>query len=133
MTKTMIALMALALAAMCSCGREEEKAVDTAQCDALYGELLVTYRAYADSLRRLPEGDTTGRAEAVEERFERRMRDIYWRYPVNMDAHLSETQNDTLWHYACIYIEARQRRRHPELTDTVTQNADTIQADLAGL
>lgn len=115
---TYILFTALALCALCSCRGEEEKKVDPRQCDALYGELLGAYKAYGDSMARCADTDTTGRAKALEERLERRIKEIYWRYPMDLDSHLSEAQNDTLWRYASRYIEMRQRHVRPEMTDT---------------
>lgn len=126
---TLSLAMALALTLLgTSCRQEEDKKVDRAQCDALYGELLATYKAYADSLNRLAPGDTTGHALAVTERFERRIKDIYWRYPMDLDQHLSETQNDTLWHYAKAYMDARQRHMRVERPDTASLAPDSLPA-----
>lgn len=121
MRRYMILVTALALGVSCSCRREVEKKVDPRQCDALYGELLDAYKAYGDSMARCTDTDTTGRAQALEERFERRIREIYWRYPMDLDSHLSEAQNDTLWRYAGRYIEMRRRHARPEMPDTTRQ------------
>lgn len=120
MRRYMMLFTALALGVLCSCRRDEEKKVDPRQCDALYGELLDAYKAYGDSMAMCADTDTSGRVQALVERFERRIKEIYWRYPMDLDSYLSEAQNDTLWRYAGRYIEMRQRHARPEMpTDTI--------------
>ena len=122
--KKLILLPAL-LCLISACSRKEEKDGHL-QADALYEELLKTYKAYADSITRISPSDTTGMAQALEDRFESRIKDIYWRYPADLDYSMSEIQNDTLWHYVDLYIKARKRHGCVEYADTLAVPSDSV-------
>lgn len=108
------------------CRNEDKPVVDVTQADALYEELLAAYRCYGDSLSMLPAQDTTGRERGLEERFEQCLRDIYKRYPADLDMHITQVQNDSLWHYTDLYVKARQRHHKPtQVPDTL----NTVQPD----
>lgn len=81
--------------------------MDHAQADAMYAELLATYKAYSDSLSWSMDNDTTERAEALCERFEKKVWEINKRYPAETDFNLTPTQNDSLYHYFKVYLEVR--------------------------
>ena len=103
--KKLILLPAL-LCLISACSRKEEKDGHL-QADALYEELLKTYKAYADSISRISPSDTTGMAQALEDRFESRI-------------------NDTLWHYVDLYIKARKRHGCVEYADTLAVPSDSV-------
>ena len=107
---------AIGLLALCGgagCQQKEKPAVDHAQVDALYRDLRRQYIVYADSLRHVAPDDSAGTRAALIARFEAGMNAIYRRYPADLDEHLSPNQNDTLWHYASLYNEARTHRPAP--------------------
>lgn len=122
-------LMSLSLMGLLcvGCNRGDRANDDVSQADDLYVELLSTYKAYADSLEQIPVTDTTGRVAAIEERFEKQMHRINWKYPMDTDHYLSQSQNDTLWSYTQRYTHARALHRHqPAQPDTTLSQPDSI-------
>lgn len=125
-----VAAACVAAVLTAGCSQDKTVAVDHSQCDALYEELRGMYIAYTDSLEHMSLNDTVNGSKELASRFEKRMHDIYRKYPADLDESLSPTQNDTLWHYAQLYIQARARHvgvtavRDTLATDSVAQLAD---------
>lgn len=117
----------VAASLLVACGKDDKAASDHSQADALYAELRTAYIAYTDSIARIPAADTSGMFSALEARFDRRIKDIYWRYPQNLDYELTPAQNDSLWHYASRYIELRRQRLKPEPADTLEVLSDSLE------
>lgn len=116
----------VAASVFAACGKDDKAASDHSQADALYTELRTAYMAYTDSITRIPAADTSGMLGTLEARFDRCIKDIYWRYPQNLDYELTPAQNDSLWHYASRYIELRRQRLKPEEPDTLDALPDSV-------
>lgn len=121
-------IVALMLA---SCSHKNEHDADRNQVNALYAELLETYRRYIDSLSSLRNDTLAGSpavnpGEALINRFEKRLVNVYSKYPADMDMNLTEAQNDTIWQLASLYFLQRDRFLHnPIPEDSITQTADS--------
>lgn len=118
-----VGLACLASVFVAGCHKERASVVDHGQCDAMYDELRGAYIAYADSMNLVSAGDSTEAGKNLAARFERRMHDIYRKYPADMDVMLSPDQNDTLWYYAQRYMQARSR------VASVVSVSDTLAVD----
>lgn len=92
-----------------ACTPEKKADPKDAQAAALYGELCATYKVYADSLAAVSDSATT---DSVAMRLDDRVRRIYLKYPPDLDVHITEAQNDTIWRYASRIASLRARMRH---------------------
>lgn len=122
LARRLLSLCLPALAALSACtgaSGTDEAAATAARADSLYRDLKGAYGVYTDSLRALPDSDTIDRATPMVQRFERRLYNIYRAYPADLDAALSETQNDSLWQAVERYIEARDRHRQTPDTASI--------------
>lgn len=113
---------------MTGCNRQDTVTNDTVkiQADAMYNELLTVYKVYADSLNLLPANDTLASANDFSGVLESKIYEIYKRYPKNLDEHLTEAQNDTLWQYASKFIEMRRVFDNRARQDSVALPTDSI-------
>ena len=73
----------------------------------------------------LSEPEPVSAEEAMVERFERAIENVYKRYPADLDRHLSRAQNDSLWHYFNLYMAQRRRLGLSLSYDTVVPYAAT--------
>ncbi|MCM1319736.1 MAG: hypothetical protein NC217_05085 [Muribaculaceae bacterium] len=122
-----ITLLLAITASLAGCRKKEESKVDTRLVDEMYEEILATYTAYTDSLNNISVNDSTDRVAALSTGLEQRMMEINKKYPAEMDYHLTQVQNDTLFHYFSLYLNALSAHRpglNVAATDTVGQ--DTI-------
>ncbi|MCM1224100.1 MAG: hypothetical protein NC548_57575 [Lachnospiraceae bacterium] len=113
---------------LASCQKPEQRKVDTAQADAMYAELLATYKAYADSLQTVAAADTSGHLNRLISNFEQTMLEISKRYPPELDYKLTQLQNDSLYRYFHVYLKARSRIQTPppvSLPDSLTLDSVT--------
>lgn len=109
------------LAALPSCGETGE--TDTQDTDArrLYQDLRAVYRLYADSLAAVSD---TADIDSMIMRLDDRVRKIYARYPADLDIHIPEAENDSLWVTVSRIAEKRNRVRHALPADTIP--ADSV-------
>lgn len=71
--------------------------------------------AHTDSTRQTDES-----VSKLVERFEQRLKHVYGRYPADLDIRLTESENDSLWEIARLYIERRNNMTiHTERPDSV--------------
>lgn len=107
------------------CRKEPAETVNTELVDALYADLLSASRAYADSLKAVSINDTTGQIDRLLSNFENRIWEVNKRYPPELDFHLTQMQNDSLYHYLSICLEIRATHKRPVQTLT----PDTVSTD----
>lgn len=116
-----------------SCSREKEHEADRNQANALYAELTDTYKNYTDSLSNIKiqtPGDSLAEnpGEAIINRFEQRLINVYRKYPADMDMNLTEAQNDTIWQLAQLYFKQRNRFLHHSIpSDSILQSTDSTE------
>lgn len=116
-----------------SCSHKEENNANRTQVDALYADLVETYKSYTDSLSKIKnqtsaDSISENPGEALINRFEQRLINVYRKYPADMDMNLTEAQNDTIWQLTRLYILQRDRFLHHTMpADTITSAADSTE------
>lgn len=125
-TRILYAAALTAILAFTSCDKTEAADPEREHAHALYKELRSVYAAYADSLEHMATAHTDSTRQTDEsvsklvERFEQRLKHVYGRYPADLDIRLTESENDSLWEIARLYIERRNNMTiHTERPDSV--------------
>lgn len=104
-----ILVLTVTATVVCACREEQKHPADIAPADELYNELLSAYKAYADSLSQCAVSDTSTKAQRLIDNFEKRIWDINKNYPADMDARLTQVQNDSLYKYLDLYLKYKAR------------------------
>lgn len=115
-----MALLLLMAVASQSCSSDKQEDTQNVEAHNLYRELKETYRIYADSINATSD---SAQIDSMVMRLDNRLRKIYARYPADLDIHISESENDTLWSITKRIAEARNRVARPAVVDSLATDS----------
>lgn len=118
----------LALCFACSKNDDSKSQVDI-QANQLYKELNSIYKTYADSLEIASD---SALVDDIVNRLDNKIKDTYLRYPANLDTHITQSQNDTLWRFVS-RIASLRSRYHKNVLKTDSVSSDSILSDTLSL
>lgn len=95
----------MVLIAGCS-GKQETSTVDN-DAEQLYHESAALLKAYTDSIAKAPDSLTWA---AIDERLERQLTRLNFKYPADTDLKFDGGMNDTLFSLTTRYVRTREKR-----------------------
>lgn len=109
----------------CSSSEQRQKQIDNdhSQARNLYMELRNMTNRYIDSLKNL--SDTVD-INDFENRYEKSIHDIYYRYPGDLDVEMTQGEQDTLWILTDRFIRLKMRKFGRTLHSPDSLMADTV-------
>lgn len=117
-------------AAVCSafvlllgCSDDKKVGAEMKRTSSLYADLKEIYSVYADSLAAT---EDSAKIDTLGSNLDDRVRRIYLNYPPELDYHISESQNDTLWRYVARITSLRNRMRKVSQPDTLVQDSTGV-------
>lgn len=99
-----ILTIASALPCLNSCSGNPTEQSDTALQQQITRQLIELYTSYADTMEMYTDSVSI---DSISKIFDHRIAEFYANYSIEVDASLSESQNDSIWKAAQRYIKLR--------------------------